>query len=162
MRRIQKISIVGGTVGVLMAGGIAYAAWTSEGSGSGTATAGTDAGVTVSGNAVSGLFPTGTKDITVTVGNPNPYAVDLDSITADSVVVDTTHGAAGCLVTDIVSADGGSYPGDNAADRIAAKVGSTVSTISRDLTVHMTADADDACKGAIFTVSYTAHAHSVN
>jgi predicted transcriptional regulator len=161
MRKIQKTAIVGGTVAVLFAGGVAYAAWTSTGSGTGTATAGTDAGVGVAGNAVSGLFPTGTKDITVTVSNPNPYAVDLDSITADSVAVDATHGTAGCVVTGIVTADGGTYAGDNATDRIAAKVGDTVSSITRDLTVHMGADAADACKGAVFTVTYTGNAHSV-
>lgn len=156
MRKTQKIAIVGGTVGVLMAGGIAFAAWTSTGSGTGTATAGTDSGIVVDGNDVSGLFPTGSKDITVTVTNSNPYAVDLDSLTADSVTVDATHGDAGCVVTDIVTADSGDYLAS--ADRIAANG----AFITRDLTVHMDADAADACKGATFTVSYTGSAHSVD
>lgn len=156
MRKIQKTAIVGGAVATLMAGGVAFAAWTSTGTGTGTATAGTDSGIVVDGNDVSGLFPTGTKDITVTVINSNPYAVDLDSLTADSVTVDAAHGDAGCEVTDIVTADSGDY--SSSADRIAANG----AFIQRDLTVHMAADADNACKGAIFTVSYTGSAHSVD
>jgi hypothetical protein len=156
MRKIQKTAIVGGAVATLMAGGVAFAAWTSTGLGSGTVTASSVADITVDGNDVSGLFPTGTKDITVTVTNNNPYAVDLDSIVADSVTVDSASATAGCVVTGVVTADSGNY--SVSADRIAANG----AFIQRDLTVHMAANADDGCKGAIFTVNYTGTAHSVN
>ena len=151
MRKIQKISIVGGTVGVLMAGGIAYAAWTSSGTGDGPVTAGADAAMGVSAISTELLYPTKTVDLTVTVENNDHYALNLDSLTATSVTADP----ATCDVAS-VEASSGTYS-TAAANRIAEG-----GSIDKTLTLHMLDTADEDCKNAIFTVHYDASAHSVN
>ena len=60
-----------------MAGTVAFAAWTSNGTGAGAATAGTAKNLTIAVTNVSGLYPTGTFNVPFTVTNPNSYAVQL-------------------------------------------------------------------------------------
>ncbi|MGN6252455.1 MAG: hypothetical protein ACTHNS_11630 [Marmoricola sp.] len=154
-RTTKRVAVVGGTVAALLGGGIAFAAWTSTGTGSGTATAGTSTNLRVHGSDATGLFPTGDQTVTVTVENDNPYNVQLNSIHADSFAVDSDH--SGCTVANsAVTTDSGTY--GTSADDISKNGG----TIHRDLLVHMAASADNACKGATFTVTYTASADSTN
>jgi hypothetical protein len=155
MRKIQKTAIVGGAVATLMAGGVAFAAWTSTGSGHGDVTAGDASTIPVSAVSSDLLYPTGSVDLTVTVGNGDPYPLNLDSLTATSVTVDGTHGDAGCDVAK-VHATSGTYQ-TALANRIAVD-----QSIDKTLKLSMDADAANACKGAIFTVHYDASAHSVN
>jgi predicted transcriptional regulator len=155
MRRIQKISIVGGTVGVLMAGGIAYAAWTSEGSGSGTATAGTASGLTVHVTAATDLKPTETKTMDITVDNGNTYAVNLDSLTYNAADSSVSGGLGpNCSVADLSNVD--SLP--TITDRIAGSGTSVAHTVS----VTMDDNANNDCQGAVFHLSFDASAHSVD
>jgi hypothetical protein len=151
MRKTKKISIVGGTVGVLMAGGIAFAAWTSTGSGDGPVTAGEDAAIGVSATSTDLLYPTKSVDVTVTVANNDHYPLNLDSLTATGVVADNPD----CSVAE-VHASSATYT-ESAANRIAEG-----DSIQKTLTLSMDANADEDCKNAVFTVSYDASAHSVN
>jgi hypothetical protein len=151
MRKTQKIAIVGGTVGILMAGGVAFAAWTSTGSGTGDVTAGEDAAMTVSAISDELLYPTKTVDLTVTVENNDRYPLNLDSLTA----TDVTSSIEDCDVAS-VEASSGTYSED-AANRIPEG-----DSIEKTLTLHMFANADEDCKNAVFTVSYDASAHSVD
>jgi hypothetical protein len=148
MRKIQKTAIVGGTVATLLAGGVAFAAWTSTGSGSGTVQAGSDAGLTVTADSVDTLFPTINADIVVHIKNENPYAVTLDSIDWDSVISDD----ANCDVSSVSSTDDPS-----ATDHINAGA-----TLDRTFVVSMDANADNDCQGDEFTLAYTASGHSSN
>jgi len=151
MRRIQKISIVGGTVATLMAGGIAYAAWTSEGNGSGTATAGHELDLSVTGgDAVGSLYPTLSLTVPVTVKNNNSYPVHLTDITYNAAGSSSDAGAA-CTVANIEVTD--AFSGD---ETLAA--GAT--SASHDATVTMIADAASACQDAKFTINFDASAHS--
>lgn len=153
MRKIQKISIVGGTVGVLMAGGIAYAAWTSEGSGSATVKAGTEQGLDVTGGAlVPGLFPTGNKDFTITVTNNNPYAVTIDDVVHGAISNDKSD--SGCVSMDVTATE-------SANDgTVLAASGTPGASHVFTFNLAMGANPDDGCQGATFTVPYTATAHS--
>ncbi len=75
------------------AGGAAYAYWTTQGTGSGSATAGTLEPVTIENVAFSGrLYPGGSAPVTITVNNPNAFSVTVSSLTAGSVTSDK----AGC------------------------------------------------------------------
>lgn len=157
MRKIQKISIVGGTVGVLMAGGVAFAAWTSTGSGHNDVTAGGSSDLTVTVGTASGLFPTGHQSIDVTVANQNPYPVTLTGIKLHSITVDSAHAADGCSVDGIV----GATDATTANDRL-AKQGDLGDSVKKTFSVSMGADAANGCKGATFTVTYNASADSSN
>jgi hypothetical protein len=74
-----SVSIV--AAGTLVAG-IAFAAWTATGDGSGSAKSGQSTAVsTVATSAVTSLlYPTGSADVKVNVHNSNPYAVTVTAI----------------------------------------------------------------------------------
>ena len=153
MRKTQKTAVVGGSLVALMAAGVAFAAWTSTGSGQGDATADyttTDLVVTV--GDVSGLYPTGEFNVPFTVTNNNDYNVTLASVTLDSVTVDATHGAAGCAASSVVSAATG--PSGSLVDTDVAATGTP--TASRNFPITMLNSASEACKGATFTLTLTA------
>jgi hypothetical protein len=151
MRKTQKIAIVGGTVGVLMAGGIAYAAWTSEGNGSGTATAGHEVDLTVAGgDAVGSLYPTLSLTVPVTVKNNNTYPVHLTDITYNATGSSSDAGA-GCTASNIEVSD--PFSGDEV-------LAAGATSASHDATVTMIADAASDCQDATFTINFDASAHS--
>jgi hypothetical protein len=154
MRKIHKLAVVGGTTAALLGAGIAFAAWTSNGTGTGTVQATTAKNLTVTGTSVlNALYPTGTQTVTVTVKNNNAYAVRLDSRTASSIAV--AGGGANCTVaSSLVTAQSKTY--STAGDDIAAGA-----SITRDLTVSMGADSNNDCQGATFTVTYDAVSHRV-
>src|SRR6059036_1827259 len=75
--------------------GVAIAAWTTGGSGSGQAQAGSATSMTISaGTPGSSLYPTASADVAATVSNPNPYKVHVSSISLGAVSVDAGH--SGC------------------------------------------------------------------
>ncbi|WP_410671670.1 LEA type 2 family protein [Amycolatopsis sp. cmx-4-68] len=143
MRKISKRSaVVLGAAGVVLVAGVAYAAWTSTGSGSGAVTSTTSASSTI-GSDTTGtpLYPGAAKTFTVTVTNPNAYPVVVNSISAGSSAV-TGDCAAGAVTSAAVS---------NPTGTIAAG-GTGVYT----LTATMAKDAADACQGKTFTLPLTA------
>jgi hypothetical protein len=79
------------TVAVLAVAGIAVAFFTSSGTGSGTATVGSDNGVTISPVTITGtLYPDGpaaTVDFTVNNGSADT-AIHVDKVVADSITTD--------------------------------------------------------------------------
>lgn len=151
MRKSQKTAIIGGTVAVLFAGGIAYAAWTSTGNGSGAADAGHQVDLTVSGGiAVDSLYPTLSVTVPVTVKNNNPYPVHLTDITYKASGSSSDAGAD-CTVSNIDVTD--PFSGDEV-------LGAGATSASHDATVTMIADAASLCQDVTFTVNFDASAHS--
>lgn len=146
---IKRSSILGTVLVLLLGAGIAFAAWTSTGTGSTTVTASKAKDLVVSGTTPTGLYPTGSVPVAVTVTNPNEYKVQLSSL----VFVDATTTKVGCdaavlsgtdqtTLTDVLTAGGG-----------AATV---------NVTVSMSNAAADACQDAVFTVNYTATGSSTS
>ena len=127
---------------LLLAGAVAFAAWTSNGTGTGTATARSAQALTITVTPATGLFPTGTVNVPFTVTNPNPYNVTLSKITLKTITVDKP----GCTATVVSGAD---LPN---TDVIPA--GTT--TASRNFPVTMSNAAEDACQGAVFTLTLQA------
>jgi len=79
-RNIKRVAAVGLPLSVVAVAGIAFAAWTSSGSGVGSAAAGTPQDVvfkTASTSATDVLYPTGAGELAATVDNPNAYKVGL-------------------------------------------------------------------------------------
>src|SRR3982751_4200407 len=86
-------------IGVLSIAAIALAYWTTSGSGSGTATAGTDAGVTVDGNPADGITPGGNVAVTSVIHNAHGQAQYVNSLTVTisvSNAYNATTNATGC------------------------------------------------------------------
>jgi hypothetical protein len=139
----RRTAIVAATVAGLAVTGVAFAAWTSTGTGTATATAGHAQNLVVDGaDDVTGLFPTGSVTVPVTVTNPNPYKVKLSSLTFDSA----TTTKAGCDASVVTA------PSQSPTNELAANNGSA--TI--DVTVSMSNAAANECQGAAFTLNFTA------
>ena len=136
---------VGGiVVGILalLAGTVAFAAWTSSGTGTGTATARSAQALTVNVTPATGLFPTGSVNVPFTVTNPNPYAVTLSKVALTGVTVNKP----GCTASVVSGAD--------LPDTDVIPAGG--STASRNFSVTMSNAAEDACQGAVFTLTLQA------
>ncbi len=144
-RRIAAISL---SVPGLMVVGVAFAAWSSTGTGYGSTTGGTAVPLTVTVGAVNNLYPTGTVQADFTVTNTNPYAVTLASGTPSNFSVDAGH--VGCniaaisgsavLLSDVIPADGTSP--------------------SHDVPISMSNAANHVCQGATFSFDLTANGAS--
>ena len=135
--------------------GVAIAAWTTGGSGSGQASAGTAASMTISaGTPSTNLYPTASADVAAVVSNPNPYKVHVSSVSLGAVTVDGGHSACNTrqrhrhLTTDN-SGTGWDVP---------AKSGAVNGSLNLDLAnaISMSNAANDSCQGATFTVALTA------
>jgi hypothetical protein len=153
MRKTQKTAIVGGTVAVLFAGGVAFAAWTSTGNDTGSVEAGHQVDLGVDVGTASDLQPTITKSITIKVTNANKYPVAVDSVVFNSDDSSVSGGdGIGCSLDDVVL-----HPVSTSSDYLAPNGGNT--TYSAD--VEMIANASPDCQNATFNLNYVATAHSV-
>lgn len=135
--------------------GVAFAAWTTGGSGSGQAQAGSATSMTISaGTPGSSLYPTASSDVAATISNPNPYKVHVSSIALGAVSVDAGH--SGCNLGSVTVTS----PQDNSGSGwdVPAKSGGVNGSLNVDLTnaISMSNAANDSCQGATFTVALTA------
>ncbi len=139
----RRTAIIGTAVLALMGAGVAFAAWTSTGTGSGTATGGTAVPLTVSVGTASGLTPTNSKPVSFTVTNTNPYAVTLSGATASNFTVDAGH--AGCNVASI----------SGSPVVLSDVIPAAGTSPSRNVSIAMSNAANDACQGATFSFNLT-------
>ncbi|MCA1843237.1 MAG: hypothetical protein LC792_08620 [Actinobacteria bacterium] len=149
----NKIAAVGVGVAILaVAAGAAYAAWSSNATGSATAQSKTSVDSTIApGTSLADLYPGAAKTVTVTINNPNEYPVIVTSISAGSSSATGTASAclAGTVTTDARTLDAtGLTQSDNSTKTIAAS-----GTGTYTLVTHMAATAVDACKSQTFTLS---------
>ncbi len=150
---MKKLLVIPFLAGAMFAVGIAFAAWTSNGSGTASpkSTTAIDS-VIAPGTSAADLYPGASGTVTVTVSNPNPYPVIVNSISAGSSALVNTTCAAGTVTTDARPNDAtGLVQSDNSTKNIAASGSGTYTLVT-----HMAATAVDACKLQTFTVSLTA------
>ena len=140
---MRKRTMVISAVAVLaVGGGVAYAAWSSSGSGTGSAASTTSVNSSITAtDAAAGLFPGRTVAYTVTINNPNAYPVKVTSISAGS-----SNEVNGCAAGTVTS-PAVTNPGD-----VVAANGSAVYTLQAT----MNADASDACKSQNFVLPLSA------
>ncbi|MFC4397979.1 hypothetical protein [Arthrobacter sedimenti] len=145
MTKKHKVLAAAGALALIAGGGsAAYAYWTTTGSGSGSATNSAGGGtVTLHANFTGGLVPGSSKVVTYTADNPSTTtSTQVGELTA-SVGTDK----AGCLpewfdVTAVTSHT------TVAKGDVGTVVGSGTLTFKDSAT-----DNQDACKGAVVTVS---------
>jgi hypothetical protein len=145
MGTLSKRILVGSVFAALVFGAVgADAFWTTGGSGSGAATAGTTTNnLTISSASVTGITPGSSTPVTVTVTNPNGYSVYVDTV---STVITTS--APGCLATDFT------FPAKVMNTTVAA-LGTVAFT--QNLLFADTAANQDLCKGATTTLTYSSN-----
>lgn len=167
LRKFTKKRLLLTGIAVLVAATAAFAYWTTSGGGSGSATAGTDAGVTISGDPAAGLYPGGSKAVTTTISNSSSTQAQYVSNLHVSVGVTKAANVSGTCdaswFTYKADSDPATGTGANPASNphttgvnteIAAGGNTTVAGH-----VYMSDEAatnQDACKGATVTLTYSA------
>jgi hypothetical protein len=142
-RRLASVGV--GTAALLLAGGIAYAAWSALGVGRGAASSGAPQALGVSATVRGTLYPDATADVLVTVSNPNPRAVTVESL----ALAGTVTASAGCSTPGVTV----SLP---ASTTLVVPAGGNASvTIANG--VSMTTASSSNCQGATFTIPLQAN-----
>jgi hypothetical protein len=157
-KRLVRVAVIA-AVGLAVAGGAAYAAWTVNGHGSGSASATSAQGLTLTSGTASGvLYPGATADVDTSVANANPFPVHVSSIALDTTqgqngfAVDAGH--SGCNLSSLsfsTATNGGSGWDVLANSSLDVDAASSIT---------MGSSANDSCQGATFTVYLTATAAS--
>src|SRR4051794_10284406 len=145
-RNTKRIGALGTATVAVMGAGLAYAAWTADGTGSGTVQAKTAQAVsTVAATTSAALYPTGTADLLVKVANPNDYAVTVTAITQTAAST-ITSGDATCD-----AANGVSFTAATGLSQV-VPAHSTGTLITLTNKVAMSNSSVTACSGKTFTV----------
>jgi hypothetical protein len=136
----------------------AYAYWTASGTGAGTATAGTDSGVTVAGDPANGVFPGGSVAVTSVITNGSSTSAQFVTNLHVTISIDSAHALAGCLASwftyksDAETAGTDSNPHSTTVNtQIAA--GGTTSVAGHVFMANPNTN-QDACKGATLNLAY--------
>jgi hypothetical protein len=157
-KSVKKLSVVAVSMAAASAVGVAFAAWTSGGVGSGSAKAADAQGSAIEADTFAAdLYPGALKSITVKVSNPNSYPVVVTQLT------DGTSNAVGaCVAGSVLSTGLGTATSstalaqDGSAGTVIAASGSGVYRVQ----TRMIGDAADACKNQTFTLPVTARLQS--
>jgi hypothetical protein len=159
MRKTQKTTaVVGGTIAAVLVGGVAFAYWTTSGSGSGTGatTAGVSNHVGFAQYALSDMYPgDSAQPLKVTVSNDSGESAYIAHVKAY-----ITTDKSGCTGADF-KLGGSAAPSTEAT-------ATDLTWTATDLAAHASADAtstiqfnntganQDACKTAAVTIHYVA------
>jgi hypothetical protein len=142
----KRITVGTIAVVVLAAAGLAYAAWTSSGTGSGYAKAQSAQALTtvdVSASTTATLYPGATGNVKLEIANPNPYPVRVTDVTGNGAIT-ADGGHPGCATTGVTFTDQTGQTIDVPAN------GSTQVTLNNAASMDNTSS--NGCQGATFTI----------
>ncbi len=144
--RTKKVLIASGVAAtVLAAGGVAFAYWTTSGSGTGTASVATSAQtLTLHASTTGTLSPGGALAVFFSADNGSNTSLEVGTVQLDSVSADSEH--PGCLVADFSMA---SVP---QKQTIAANSTNVALNTAGSLRYADTTVDQSACKGATLTL----------
>lgn len=147
----KKIAVV--TAALVLTGGAAFAYWTNLGSGTGSATTGTNAAITIVQTASSAVLQPGGPSSTLsgTFSNPNTSPVFVNQVTATLASVTGSVGSPACTIAD--------YALTTATITIGAEVLADDTSTWSGIQVRMlnSSTNQDACKSATINLSYTSN-----
>jgi hypothetical protein len=142
---------------IVFAGGSAYAFWSANGSGTGSATAGSASGVNGNVTTVSSssslLVPGGSVPLVVNVHNPNSFAVKISAVTLTNNQVPSSVGGSPKNSTTCTAA-ASAVTLNSAASQSGLTQSITAggdATVSLTNAVSMGTGSDDGCQNASFT-----------
>lgn len=150
---MRKLTTRTGTIAAATAAttavGIAFAAWTTNGTGTGEAASRSAENLVVSpATTLDTLFPTGSSDVAVTIANPNEYKVHVSSLTLTSDGITASDGDCNAASVTYTTQDNGGTGWDiDGDDSITLNLADAVA---------MSNAANDDCQGNTFTVNLMA------
>lgn len=157
----RKKLFVAGIAAVGLLGGSAFAYWTTAGSGNGSATAGTDSGVTITQTStVTGLRPGGAAvplDFKITNGSVGSVRQYITSVVITKGAVTKAVGApaGACTAADFIVVQPSITPADlPGGDTAYPSAGATGTGAS--IALDNTSSNQDGCKGASIALTYNA------
>jgi hypothetical protein len=153
-RAINRKLAVAVIAAVCACAGLVYAQWTTNGSGSAYAKAGTAqtlSTVDVSASTSATLYPGVSGDVLIKLDNPNPYTVTVTAITGNGTIA-ADGGHSGCTTTGVTFANQSSL-----SLVVPAKSGGVDGVLQTTLTgaASMSNASLNACQGATFTIPVT-------
>jgi hypothetical protein len=152
----KKRLLIVASVTALALAGIAYAFFSSTGSGTGSAGVGSAAtGLTLHGSITGSLSPGGSKTVSLTADNTNTADVKLHNVTG-TVSVDQTHVDAGCAATDFTF-DNGSGGAITEDQNIPASTNGVALTNDGTVSMPTSSSNQDACQGASLTLNLSSN-----
>jgi hypothetical protein len=149
-RRTTTVVLASGTA-LVLAGGVAFAFWSSTGAGTGTgksksAVALTAAPIVGTADLYPGMT---TGSVSFTLNNTNPYNVSITRLASASVVSDDT---VNCPSSNI-SITAGAIPGGGLVVSYAVNAGQTTATLTIPGLLTMASAAPDGCQNKTFTTT---------
>jgi hypothetical protein len=152
MKFSRKLTVTAGIVASTLAAGVAFAAWTASGDGSGSATSTAHVDSVISSDTTGdALYPGADSTFTVTITNPNDYPSIVTSISAGSSNVVNTNCAAGSVTSDARADATGLLQSDGLTKVIDPQDEATFTLDS-----HMINNPHQACESQTFTLPLTA------
>lgn len=144
MRLRNALVATGVVLGSAVVTNLAFAAWNSTGTGSGSAAATTARALTTTAASTTAqLFPGATGDLKITIKNDNAYPVRVTDVAGNGVIT-SDKGAACDASTGVTFTDRHGQTFDVPAN------GSATFTLTG--AVQMSNASDNACQGAVFTI----------
>jgi hypothetical protein len=146
----RKKRLIGAAMTMLVLGavGLVYAAWTTNGSGTGAAQAGYAQGlstVDATASTTGLLYPNGDGTVTLQIHNPNSYPVVVTDVTPGPGEVTATGGIGVCNLTGV------RFRAQHDLD-IHVPPNSDSNVIELQDAAHMTNESEDGCQGATFSI----------
>jgi hypothetical protein len=145
----KRAAVTSVLLGTLLVAGVAFAAWTATGTGSGYAKATTAQALTtvdVSASTAATLYPGATGDVKLRIDNPNPYPVRVTDVAGNGAI--TSNAGAACN-----AATGVTFTNQSGLALDVAAGSATTFTLTGS--VAMGNSSDTSCQGAIFTIPVT-------
>jgi hypothetical protein len=152
MRHTRKAFIVAAAIFAALVAGVAFAAWTTGGTGHGSAQAKTAVSLTTVGVPAStaGLYPGADAKVTVRAVNDNDFPVRISGVAYGTAAATTVSGALGSCVN---GADAALAFTDQTG--LAFDVGAHGATTFDVDGIHMGPSSATGCQGATFTIPVT-------
>ena len=151
----KRLAVIAGGLSVVLAAGVAFAAWTANGTGSGNAKALSAQTITATGaTAVADLYPGGPAGaVYFTLTNDNPYNVHMDKLTGLTLTSSGTCPADQITLADTTTPIAVGPAGPPAG--FAAAHNATTGTLSIPSLVTLLHTAGDNCQGQDIVVHLT-------
>jgi len=146
MKMTKKLTVGTLFAGAMLAGSIAFAAWTATGAGSGYAKATNAQALTtvdVSASTTATLYPGATGDVLLRISNPNPYPVTVTDVTGSGAIDSDTTAACD-------ASTGVTFTNQTGLSLNVPASGAATFTLSGS--VAMANSSHTSCQGAVFTI----------